>query len=190
MTPNTNEWYLSGIRSQNNKVIQAIINDFLPMITSFVRSHGGSDEDGRDIFMDAMEALLRRLAARELVLTCSFPTFLFEICKRHWFKKFRRKKYDAWVTIDDPVVFNQVQEVDEHFEKTERFRLLHDKFSLLPDACQKILSLSWHTEKSMEEIAKEVGVTYAYVRKRKSECKERLVELIKMDVRFNELKTT
>lgn len=183
-----NEWYLEGLRSQNNEVMQAIFDDFQPMINSFVRKNGGTEDDGRDIFMDALEALLRRLSTKELVLTCSFSTFLFEICKRQWFKKFRRKKYDAGVTIDDPSVFNLIQEVEEPLHQTERFKLMREKFRLLPEACQKILSLSWHTEKSMEEIANDLGITYAYARKRKTECKERLIEMVRDDERYEELK--
>lgn len=188
MAKHPNEWYLNGIIQRNDAVIGIIFQEYLPMVSSFIIANGGNQEDSKDIFMDAMEALFRQLQFKPLLLTCSFSTYLFEICKRLWLKKIRRKKFESKVTIDNPVVSNISDEVVPYLEQTEQYKLLREKFALLLADCQKVLTLSWQTDKSMEEIANEMGWTYAYVRKRKHQCKEILVASIKDDSRFAELK--
>ena len=41
---------------------------------------------------------------------------------------------------------------------------------------------------TMDEVAKQLNVTYAYARKKKSECVARLITLVKQSPRFNSLK--
>jgi RNA polymerase sigma factor (sigma-70 family) len=183
-----NEWYLAGIQSKDRIVLQSIFQEYQPMVVNYVLANSGNEEDARDVFMDAIEALYRRLSTRELLLTSKFSTFLFEVCRRLWYKQLRRKKFQSGVTIEHPMVFNRPFELEPHFELTEEYKLLREKFGELQEDCRKLLLLSWHSGKDMAAIAKELNFTYAYARKRKHVCKERLIELIKSDCRYRELK--
>lgn len=187
MAEHPNEWYLDGIKNRSDEVIQTIFDNYLPVITGFICKNSGNREDAQDIFMDAMEAIYRKLQDGNLILTSKFSTYLYEICKRLWYKRLRRKKWDSGVTPDDPVVSNLVKEMDKPIEETERLKLLRDKFALLPEDCQKVLKLSWHTDMNLKEIAELMGWTYGYARKRKHLCLEKLIDLIKGDDRFGEL---
>ena len=56
--------------------------------------------------------------------------------------------------------------------------------------CQKLLELFFQ-KKSMDDIAVEMGyASEGYARRRKSQCKDRLVELVKNDAVFRELQNT
>lgn len=187
MNNKSNDWYLDGLKKGDEHVTKAIFSDFAQMVDSFVVRNRGTKEDARDIFMDGLEALYRRLKKGDLDLTCSFGTFLFAICKRLWFKKIRRKKFDAGVTLEDLSVLKQVEEIVPWIEQTERYRLMREKFEKLGEDCKKVLDLAWHSDLGMEEIANKMGWTYGYARKRKHDCQERLKGLVKADVRFNEL---
>lgn len=188
MDKHPNEWYAEGLRKQQAEVLRSIFDEFLPVVTSFVCQNNGTREDARDVFMDAVEALFRKAVAGELVVTSAFSTFLIEICKRHWLKKLRRKKFDAEVTPDELVVSTHVGEIDAPLETTERYKLMYEKFAQLQKDCQMVLSLSWHTDMSMEDIAEQMGWTYGYARKRKHTCKENLTALVKNDPRYQELR--
>lgn len=187
MTEHPNEWYLNGIKNGSDEVIQTIFDNYLPMITGFICANSGNRDDAKDVFMDAMEAVYRKLRNGDLTLTSKFSTYLYEICKRLWYKRLRRKKWESAVTPDDPVVSNQVKEIDAPIEETERLKLLWDKFALLPDDCKKALLSSWHTDMDMKEIARMMDWTYGYARKRKHLCVQQLMDLIKRDNRFEEL---
>ncbi|MBL7794060.1 MAG: sigma-70 family RNA polymerase sigma factor, partial [Saprospiraceae bacterium] len=113
MSLHPNTYYLDGIRHHRPEVIRGVFSEFLPMVAAFIRQNSGTDEDARDIFMDALEAVYRKLRDDDLELTASFSTYLFEICKRLWYKRFRRKKFESGVTTDDAEVLTIVQELDQ-----------------------------------------------------------------------------
>lgn len=189
MSKHPNEWYTEGLRQQTPDVVHHIFETFLPQVEAYVRNNSGTREDARDVFMYRVETVYRKIMAGELELTAAFSTYLFEVCKRYWLKNLRRNKYDAGVTPDNPLVSNRVIEQDDAFgEQTERHRLMAEKFALLQDDCRMVLSLSWHTELSMEDVAEAMNWTYAYTRKRKHLCKEHLVNAVKADTRYAELR--
>lgn len=183
-----NEYWITGIQGQDPAVLRALFKEFLPGITALVKTNGGTAADAEDIFMDALEAIWRKIQSGSFVLTCAFFSFLYEVCKRLWFKKIRRKKFDAGVTPDDLVVSRLVDEVREEMETTERYKLYRDKMALLGEDCQKILGFFYREEKSHAEIAEIMGLTPGYAKKRAFECKQKLAEKIKADARFEELK--
>lgn len=79
-------------------------------------------------------------------------------------------------------------ELLEEMDKRERLKLYQEKFQLLGEDCQRILTLFYNGIK-MDEIAQKMGFASAgYAKKRKHKCKEKLVALITADERFNELK--
>lgn len=183
-----NEWYLEGIKQRSSKVIEAIFHDFFPMIKNHVIKNSGSAEAAQDVFMDAIEAIYRKVREDKLQLTSKFSTYLFEVCRRLWLNELRKqKRIDKQATIDDPKLYKIVEELNEPLEKTERYRLMREKFQLLKADCQRILSLSWHSQHSLQEIATMMDLTYGYARKRKHLCKTKLIELVRQDRRFQEL---
>ncbi len=190
MAKHPNEWYTQGLLDQNPEVIRGIFSEFLPRIAIYARANSGTDEDAKDMFMYAMEVMYIKVKAHELTLTSGFFTYLYTVCNNYWLNKIRRNKFDAGVTPDDPVVLNSMGREQENYfsEKTERQRLFSEKFQQIAKDCQMALSLSWHTELNMEEVAEAMGWTYAYARKRKTMCKQFLTDAVKADPRYVELR--
>ena len=184
MTTNIPDRYLTGIKNNDRALIKAIFEDHFPMIFSLVKKNSGTREDARDIFMDALVCILERLEKGDLVLTCSFSTFLYEVCRRLWLKKLRRNKFVCDTAIEDSNVLEMVDEMESGMEKNELDRLIRQQFLKLSADCQKLLDLSWHTNKDMQTISDEMGWTYGYARKRKSICTDKLKVLIKKDQRI------
>ncbi len=187
MAKHSNETYLLAIRTNDAKVLRDLHGDFFPSIRRYVINNSGTEEDAKDIFMDVLEALLRKVKQEELVLTCKLNTFLTEIGARLWLKKLRRNKFDAGVTTDDPVVLKFVAALETHVEKTEEFKLYREKFRHLDRGCRQVLQLGIVENKSHDEITTITGHSYDYSRKIRSKCLKKLISLIKGDVRFNEL---
>jgi len=190
MAKHLNEWYTEGLLQQKPEAVRSIFSEFLPPVAAFVRANSGTDEDAKDVFMYALEVVYRKLLAGDLTLTALFSTYLQAICRRHWLKSLRRNKYDAGVTPDDLVVSNTMgkEQETEFSENKERQALFSEKFKKIAEDCQMVLTLSWTTEMSMEEIAESMGWTYAYARKRKTLCKQSLIEAVQSDPRYAELR--
>ena len=77
---------------------------------------------------------------------------------------------------------------EEQMEKTERYQLFRDKFQDLGADCRQIMTLFFE-KRAMSDISKIMGHgSEGYTRKRKHQCQHQLIELIKGDPRFDELK--
>lgn len=182
--------YLDGIRRHDATVLRNIFLEFFPGILQFVRNNKGAEQDAEDVFMDALEALYRQVKEKGLNdLSCSFYTYLYEICKRIWLKKLRRGKFNSPITLEDLVVLTGDEDPQEALENTERHGLFWEKFTLLGKDCQNVLKLSLLEKRSAEEIADTMGYGSAgYARKKKHECKEQLRDFIVSDARYEEVR--
>jgi DNA-directed RNA polymerase specialized sigma24 family protein len=58
------------------------------------------------------------------------------------------------------------------------YAAVEKKFEDLPGTCQEILAL-WWSGLSLAQMAEKLGITYNYVKKRKSECSSKLTEMVK-----------
>ena len=73
-------------------------------------------------------------------------------------------------------VFAMAEMVQTQNEKTRLFMAMFEK---LGERCREIIRKCLGS-KSQEEVAAELGVSYAYLRKKKSECTADLVKMIKL----------
>ncbi|MCB0643356.1 MAG: sigma-70 family RNA polymerase sigma factor [Phaeodactylibacter sp.] len=188
MAQYSNEWYLEHLKNGHAEGIQAIQSECFPSIANFIKTHGGSQQDAEDVFTDGLVAIFRKLKAGEVSLTCKFSVFLFQICKNLWYKQTRRKKFQSSTPVEEVETPYVTEEWTPAIEQTERFSLLQECFLKLSEQCRKLLSLSWHTEKSMQEVAEALGLTYGHARKQKSQCNTKLKDLIKANPKFEELR--
>lgn len=180
--------YIEGIKDNDPILIKKIYTSFFPSITNYIQKNDGTLEDSEDIFADALEMIFRKVNKNELHLHCSFFTYLFEICKRQWSKKRRRKKFKSCLVIEDIKLYAHVENDPLSYERRERYNLYQEKFRLLSPNSQQVLFLSIVEKKSMAEIAEEMGYkSTGYARKRKHQCLQQLRNLMQKDSRFKEL---
>jgi len=183
--------YLSGILRHDLAVLARIDAVYKPGIIRLVRQNHGTRQDGEDVFQDGMEAVFRKVKYEDLKdLSCSFNTFLFEICKRIWLNKLRKEKHQSGLTPEGLMVFTDEEDPQQALEATERHALFWEKFLLLGDDCRKVLELTLTARKKAEEVAGIMGYASAeYARQKKFDCKEQWKRFIKADPRFEELRT-
>lgn len=188
----TTPQYLTGLLRHDPAILQSIFREYLPGILQFVKQNKGTAQDAEDIFMDALEAIFRMVSRKGLKdLSCTFYTFLFEICKRLWFRKLRRKKFYSGVIPEDLIVFTGEMDPQTALEEGERHSLFWEKFTLLGKDCQRVLELTLVAKKNAEEIAEIMGYGSAgYVRQKRLDCKEQWKRFLEADPRFKELRIT
>jgi RNA polymerase sigma factor (sigma-70 family) len=171
-------------------VLQFIYKNFYSSINFFIKKNSGTDEDANDIFQEAIIIIYRKLKSNNLVLDCSFETYIFSVCRYLWIKQLSKIKYEKEL-IEDNLRYDE-EIYDEQFEQVtvinERYRLYQKHFSNLSKECQKILQLSFD-KVSPKTIAQVMDLkNEKYVRKKKYDCKELLIETIKQDLEFKNYK--
>ena len=180
--------YISAILSGDRTVLTLMYRTIFPAIRKLVVDYGGSEEDAKDVFQDATIVVYEKASLPDFRLTSQFSTFFYGICRYLWMSR-RQKKSAAEVTIPEQAkyIVDEAGEID--FLQVERGKLFYRALRQLGEDCQQILQLFFQ-KTAMEEIALQMGfASEGYARRRKSQCKDRLVELVKNDPEFPELQT-
>ncbi len=190
----TSDYYLEGIRTGNTQVLEAIYAEFSELITRMIVNNNGTAEEAKDIFQDVLLSFFRQ-SQSGLEIQCSFSSFLIIACKRRWLNYLNSKYKSSTFKIEqrDPTLNLVNDDVDVLFDNELRMNIVKNALSMMDDSCKEIIELSWQTDADGKflgwmDVATILNMSYGYVRKRASECKNRLIELVKKDIRYNELR--
>jgi len=178
--------YLDAIRNNDVAGLRNIYREFLPRITNLIRQNGGSLDDAQDVFQDALIVIYKKCQSADFKLSSKFYTLLYGICRNLWGNQLQKKSRSELRIIDD-YQYESIPDLSAAIGETEEQRLFWDAFQQLGPDCQQILKLFFAKVK-MEAITKKLSLSsVGYAKKKKFQCKERLVKLVRADRRFAEL---
>ncbi len=173
--------FLNGLLLNDSTVIKEIYDRFSVKVKAHIIQNSGSWDDAADIFQEALIDIYQQAQHKALKLTCPFEPFLLLICKRKWLNELKKRGRQG-VTKDPEDVYNIGEDV---FAMAEQMQAQDDKaklfmamFQKLGERCREIISKCLGS-KAQDEVAAGLGISYAYLRKKKSECTAELVNLIK-----------
>lgn len=180
---------LNGILRNDTIILQFIYKNFYSKINFFIKKNSGDDDDANDVFQEAIIILYRKLKANDLVLDCTFETYLYSVCRFLWLKQLDKRKLEK-EKIKDNHEYNE-DLYDDGLEKVadlnERYRLYQKHFVNLGKDCQKILQL-YFDKVPLKNIAQIMGFkSEKYAKKRKFKCKEYLINSIKQDLEYSKI---
>lgn len=178
----TEEALLDGLKKRDSSVISYIYKEYYPTIKYLITSNSGSESDAEDVFQDALVIIYRKIAKEDLILTSSFKTFLYSICRNLWLQRLDKKvfsndflKVEELDGMQDPIYAEPAD------METEKYKMYQKHFLDLSEDCQKILRL-FMNKVSLKEIAEIMGFkTEKYAKTRKFMCKEKLKNSILND---------
>ena len=189
MTDYSNLDLLNGILRNDTIVLQFIYKNFYSKINFFIKKNSGDDDDANDIFQEAIIIIYRKLKANELVLDCTFETYLYSVCRFLWLKQLEKRKIEKEKIKDNHDYHEDIY--DDGLEKVadlnERYRLYQKHFINLGKDCQKVLQL-YFDKVPLKNIAQIMGFkSEKYAKKRKFKCKEYLIKSIKQDLEYSKI---
>jgi RNA polymerase sigma factor (sigma-70 family) len=183
----SNEEILNGILRNDNVILQHIYKSFYYKVNLFVRNNNGDNDDANDIFQESVIVVYRKLKANELVLNCSFETYLLAICKYLWLKHLSRQRTEKDLITEISSTEKYDHDFMEMADKNERYKLFQKHFQMLGTDCQKLLQL-FFDKTPLKQITQIMGFNSdKYVKKRKFKCKEYLVTSIKQDINYKRI---
>jgi RNA polymerase sigma factor (sigma-70 family) len=185
----SDQFYIEGLLQNDSAVIKSIYKNFVPKVKNYIRTNSGDDDNAADVVQEVLVTIYHQAKTKGLQLTCPFEAFFFLLCKRKWLNELK-KPSNKGVTINDNIVSTDESAYElvlqsESFD--ERQSLFDEMFRKLGEKCQEVLKLSF-VLKTMEEVARQLNVTYGYVRKKKSLCTGQLTEMIQQSNRYKSLK--
>jgi RNA polymerase sigma factor (sigma-70 family) len=179
MTQYTDESILEGLKKRDREVIRYVYKEYYPTIKFLIITNSGSDTDAEDVFQDAMVIIYKKITDNKLILTSSFKTFLYSICRNLWLQRLDRKLFSYEFLENENLTDMQDSIVVEITEmENEKYRLFQQHFLRLSEDCKKILRL-FMNKVPLREIAEIMGFkTEKYAKTRKFMCKEKLKNAI------------
>lgn len=181
----SDEAILEGLRLRSDYIINFIYKEFFPLIKFLVTENGGADEDAEDIFQDGIIILYNKISLNQLVLTSSFKTYMYSVCRNLWLQKLSKRKaiYDKLTDVEEFIDLPTDILQETSSAETEMHRIIQIHFLSLPEDCQKVLKL-FIKNIPLREIAGIMGFkTENYAKTRKYLCKEDLKKRIADDPR-------
>jgi RNA polymerase sigma factor (sigma-70 family) len=176
---------LNGIRASNREVIGYVYSEFFPAISHLITGNSGTQHDAEDIFQDALVIIYKKVSQNELILTSSFKTYLYSVCRNLWLQRLDRRTFQTDdIDLADKAGFYDSIQFEFADTESEKEKIYQENFLKLSQDCQKILRL-FMSKTSLREIAEEMGfASEKYAKTRKFMCKEKLREWILNDPRF------
>lgn len=182
--------YLNALLQNDERTLTLLYKATIPGITAYVVQNSGTEADAQDIFQEALLAIFQKARSGQLQLTTGFQPYLYAVCRNLWLMQLRKRKVRRVTNLKDtqhePVTdsFGDAEFTADHYA---RLRLLQEQLEKLGDGCRHLLRLSL-SGKPLEEVARLLNMSYAYIRKKKSECKGKLFTLIKSTAEYEFLK--
>ncbi len=180
---------IQGLRKRDNQVIQYIYTENFGKVRQMIITNSGSEDDAEDVFQEALIILFKRLRdENNFELSSSFSTYIYSINRLIWLKRLRdSRKMEVTELNREMEDYLEFEEPPPVMDKDLRLAVYQRNLKLIPEDCQKILSLTAQ-DISAKDIAEKLGFrSDTYVRKRRHFCKEFLVNRIKEDADYQQL---
>jgi RNA polymerase sigma factor (sigma-70 family) len=185
----SDQYIIEGLRTNDNKIVAQLYKDYAPKMLGWLRQHGAQDAEAQDVFQEALIDIFRKASHGDFTLSCPFDAFLFVLVRNKWYT-IAKNKHKTVVTDPDELGYRLDTQLSDNVESIMQYEKQHEflqqKLEELKDGCKEVLKLSWKGMR-MEEVAKALNVTYAYVRKKKSLCMAKLVESMQGSPEFTTL---
>lgn len=173
--------YIQYLKENNHKGIQLIYNQYAKRIVTLIVQNSGSEDDAYDILQESLVDIYHMACERNFELTTSFDSFLSLVCKRKWLNILKKRKNMQVTNSEDSLLYIEDQsskELEDMFSKIDRENKVLEILNTMGQSCQDIIKRCL-VEKHQEKIAESLGISYAYLRKKKSECMAILTAKVK-----------
>ena len=142
-----------------------------------------SREDAKDIFQDSVIAFYNNIIEERITeLTCDSRTYLFTIAKFKAINFIKRSSRNINLSMPQLINdYNSTEDMADKKDNDEHIReTLKEHLNLLSDKERRILEMYYFEDKSMKEIAAQLGYKNENVAKKmKFESFKKLAQLIK-----------
>jgi len=172
--------YITGLINNDAAVINEIYKRCAGKVKSWISFNSGSEDDAADIFQEALLDVYRQGKYKSLQLSCPFEPYILLICKRKWLNEIKKRSILPVTNSEDDLLHigeDTFACADELEKQEQQSKLFFSAFEKLGERCKEIISWSMKGE-AQEKVAETLGVTYGYLRKKKSECMAALIKMV------------
>ncbi len=159
-----------ALAENRKQTLERVYAKVYPMALHYVKEHGGTADDAKDVFQEALIRFYEKAVHGQLVLTVSVSTYLMAICKNLWRQEVEKRARKTSLGADQTEV-----DWDEPKTDTQSDLQLMDFVAQLGEKCKDILVSFYYFGQRLDHIATRHG--YQNIRTatvQKFKCLERL----------------
>lgn len=144
------------IREGRDQRAFAKLYTYFPQVRRLVRANGGSSDDARDVFQDALIIFHRKARSADLVLTCSIGTYLYSVSRNVWREELRRRNavLTRWEQPDIP---EEETDLTALLAREGDHLLAEKALATLGEKCLEVLKRFYIARDSLLDIARSLG---------------------------------
>lgn len=164
---------------KESRVLEYLYTNCYPKMRRFVLSRGGSEDDAKDIFQDAVMTFFTKVINGVFDTKYSVQPFIIGVSKNLWIDKFRKQRRITLVEDPSTIDHEVINQYDYVFDQ-ERTNIIQDVLSTVGDTCKQLLVNVIYHRMSMKEIAAEMG--YQNIDSAKTQhykCRQKLIKKFK-----------
>jgi DNA-directed RNA polymerase specialized sigma24 family protein len=148
-------------------------------IKSYVKSHGGSEDDNDEIFQDSIVQFFKRLITdQNFTLQSDVKAYIFGIAKNIFHSKMKIAGRNIELDLRHEVESAEANAISKLIDQ-DKLILYNQILTKSTETCRQVLML-WANSYKMEEIAEKMEYkSEMMARKKKYECLQKLIEYFK-----------
>jgi len=181
--------YIRALRDKETILCQEIYDKFLPKVVQMIITKGGNEIQAKEVFQQAILAILLNLKTEKIVLKASFEAYLKKICYFKFIDLCRKHK----IKLRNEGAIRLIGEEEENADKTilkeDRLNLIWQCFQQLNADCKTIINGKLEGIKT-KDIMEKVNFTKSantFFQKR-FDCMRKLRNLIEQHPNFATIK--
>ncbi|GGG38477.1 RNA polymerase sigma factor [Hymenobacter glacieicola] len=161
-----------ALLTDRHRTLTGLYQRTFPMVRRHVQQHGGSAQDAKDVFQDALVIFYEKAVGETLVLSASVSTYLVGVSRNLWRRELARRRQQPLTGLTEEHA-ERLPEL-ESAETSAALSVL-DYVEQLGERCKSVLLAFYYFQQPLEQIARTHD--YRSVRSatvQKFKCLERL----------------
>lgn len=165
---------LDLIRKGDEQGLVLLFEDTRSMVVSYVTRNKGSVDDGEEMLQDALVILWERVRRGTFQYEAKLSTFIFGVVRNLWRRRLAKSRRES-PGLDDLDPPDEGASALDGLIQAEEADLVRKAMGRIGEQCRKILLMFYWEERSMEDIAGELGFANTDTAKsKKYQCKKSL----------------
>ncbi|WP_439649221.1 RNA polymerase sigma factor [Hufsiella ginkgonis] len=174
----TDSDFVFGLLNGSKETLNELYKAYFPMVMQLVITNNGDEDDAKDIFQETVIVLYNKVQQGNFELSSKLKTFIYSVARRLWLKKLTLLARKSGSIRDFEDILPVEQDLEQHEEKDEQFRMMGLALGKLGEPCKTIIEDFYIHNNSMQDICEKFGYTNAdNAKNQKYKCLQRLKKL-------------
>lgn len=170
---------ITEIQNNNEGVLKELYVRNFHKVERFVLQNSGTKSQAKDIYQETFIALWKNIQANKFIPEnpTAIDGYIYQIARNKWRDYLRSAHFKRTSSLETHSLgLQKDEEKMDASNQDEKLEITEKAFKSLGNACKEILKEFYYRNKSMREIANDLGIDEASARNKKYRCIQKLKE--------------